>query len=153
MGYTHYWYQPVGKPIPPSIWARIVKDVRKVLKVCKTPLLAEYDEPGTKPQITKDVIRFNGVDQDGHETFFFERSPEQATHRAGEPEVFNFCKTARKPYDAAVCACLIVINEHAGDLVRVSSDGDAPEWLPGLELACNATGAELSIPFDVTAPA
>jgi len=49
--------------------------------------------------------------------------PDQPKPARGEGW-FEFTKTARKPYDSAVCACLIVLQYHLGVWFRVSSDGD-----------------------------
>ena len=50
------------------------------------------------------------------------------------PWVFNFCKTARKPYDTYVTATLIAALDHWGsDVVKVSSDGSIQEWEEGIE--------------------
>ena len=43
---------------------------------------------------------------------------------------FAFCKTARKPYDLAVCLSLLRIKEIAPDAIELSSDGDWDiEWV------------------------
>lgn len=147
MGYTHYWYQPVNKPIAPKVWALIVADVKKVLAETSNILWREYDQPDTKPEVADDLIAFNGCADAGHETFYFERAPAQADYRAKEPEVFNFCKTANKSYDTVVCACLTIIAHHAKKAVRVESDGDASDWVPGLTLAQGVTGLDIKNPI------
>ena len=43
---------------------------------------------------------------------------------------WSFCKTARKPYDLLVCACLIATHEILG--YDVSSDGDLEDWKPAI---------------------
>lgn len=147
MGYTHYWYQPKNKPIAPDVWALIVSDVQKVLNEASAILLREYDEPGTKPEVTADLIAFNGVGNAGHETFYFERAPKQPDYQSKKPEIFNSCKTANKSYDTVVCACLIIIAHHAGDAVLVKSDGDINDWAPGLNIARSVTGSNFAIPI------
>jgi len=71
-------------------------------------------------------ISLNGTKEFGHESFNL-------------PEFFSagsdFCKTARKPYDTVVVACLIVLKHYLGDNVRVASDGDSEDWDSGLFLA------------------
>jgi len=42
------------------------------------------------------------------------------------------CKTARKPYDFAVCGVLILAYNYLPDIVLVTSDGDAYDWDPAL---------------------
>lgn len=46
---------------------------------------------------------------------------------------FNFCKTARKPYDFFVCAVLILAKIHFGDRIKVSTDGTLEDWLPVID--------------------
>lgn len=36
---------------------------------------------------------------------------------------FQFCKTARKPYDTAVTACLLLAKHHFGSAIEITSDG------------------------------
>jgi hypothetical protein len=56
---------------------------------------------------TADQIRFEG--RPGCETFLIERVSTRG--RAEEP-VFEFCKTQRLPYDAAVERCLQILQAH-----------------------------------------
>jgi hypothetical protein len=56
----------------------------------------------------------------GHETFVIERKARpQEGHRKDEDTLFSFCKTARKPYDLMVQACLILYKH---------SDGEMDDW-------------------------
>ena len=79
-------------------------------------------EPMKPVEASPRRVRFNGVGDDGREMFLIRRD------RAG---FGNFRKTARKPYDAVVCACLIAFVRHFGRHVTVVSDGfngpDLPE--------------------------
>lgn len=65
MGYTHYWYRP--RVIPDAIFRRIGGDFEKLI----VPLsdagieLAGGLGEGT-PEITEDVVRFNGLNACGH---------------------------------------------------------------------------------------
>jgi len=56
---------------------------------------------------TAEDVRFEG--SPGCETFLIERVSTRG--RAEEP-VFEFCKTQRLPYDAAVERCLRILKEH-----------------------------------------
>jgi hypothetical protein len=124
MGYTHYWnhYQS----IPQDKWEKIAVDTMKVFDYCEEnniPLQFEHDvqEP---PKVSDTLIRFNGVGGDGHETLFIEK--ERAID-SNDP--FNFCKTARKPYDLAVGLVLLVMAKHASDEIKISSDGHwSSDW-------------------------
>ena len=64
----------------------------------------------------KDIIWFNGDADDGldHETFLVDLTE---TGR-------NFCKTARKPYDTLVLACIIA-GEKFGVFEKWSTDADS----------------------------
>jgi hypothetical protein len=90
MGYTHYWINI--QTINSEQWRDICAFAHKTIKEENVPLLFEYDEPETEPDINEALIRFNGDDEDGHETFLLER----------EATDFQFCKTSRKPYDVVV---------------------------------------------------
>lgn len=128
MGYTHYWNNT--KPFTPDFLA----DVRAVIRCTDVPLLREYNQPGTKPEIGDSLVAFNGVGENGHETFCM---------RPGEE--FDFCKTQCKPYDVAVVAILALAADHG--LAIVSSDGCRDEWGQGVALACRATGRKVSNPI------
>lgn len=135
MGYTHYWYGL--RPFTADEWRNIGADVAAVLERSTVPVGWEYDEPDRKPQIDAELIRFNGVGEDGHETFYFERSP----------EAFTFCKTARKPYDRLVCAALIIAAKHAPHALRITSDGSPAEWETARMLVAQSLGEGYSVPI------
>jgi hypothetical protein len=65
-----------------------------------------------------------------HETFLVEQhytpNPWEQLE-PGEP-ILGFCKTAYKPYDICVTACLIVLKHYFGAQVAISSDGEAQDW-------------------------
>jgi hypothetical protein len=75
--------------------------------------LAGCDGEGD-PEFTTDEIRFNGIEDDSHETFALGK----------RYNGFKFTKTARNPYDRHVLACLILAKKYFGDAIKVSSDGD-----------------------------
>jgi len=132
MGYTHYWDHP---EVDEESFKKFADDVRLVLKRSKVKVQYEYDEY-REPEITNDVVRFNGVGDDGHETFVMNR---KATE-------FEFCKTARKPYDEIVTACLLCAVDHLPGF-DVRSDGYWGEWKEGADLYEKATGREAKCPF------
>jgi len=109
MGYTHYWKmdKPMKglMPLQKELVLEVLKENKKFL----------FGPMGTgKPIFTDDMISLNGnakTDED-HETFEvnFRQSSE-----------FEFCKTARKPYDLAVCKLLCVFSLSEG--FNFSSDG------------------------------
>lgn len=81
-------------------------------------------------------INFNGVGDLSHESF------ELRDYYKNNRD-FEFCKTAEKPYDVVVVACLIVLNHYLGDNIQVSSDGKTYDWFDGLELASSILGLKL----------
>lgn len=85
----------------------------------KTPLISNYEANFNGTHATDPDADF------GHETF----------HLSIDTSGFWFCKTARKPYDAAVCGMLAVAEAVSGSKIRVSSDGDPEEWIYACELA------------------
>jgi hypothetical protein len=105
--------------------AAAVSDMEKLIKASPVPLAGGLGKG--KPKITtgKSVV-FNGVEKDGndHETFSF---PDDGGR--------NFCKTAQKPYDLVVVACLAAAKDRLGPLLEVSSDGDPDEWEEGVAFA------------------
>lgn len=139
MGYTHYWYRPVGVHISPKAWKKICADVEAVLAAAakEVPLAEHYDVP-RPPLVNDSEICFNGVGDDGHETFSVTRKcPQQPQHRSKEPMYFEFCKTAYKPYDAVVVSVLAVLRRHLPKWEFHSDGGvevfDSPKYAPTAE--------------------
>ena len=131
MGYTHYFSNT--KTIPLVQWNKLTKDVNKLMKHSnKNKVVArEYDDTNTPPVINENQISFNGIGDDGHETFFIKR-------KGGNNE---FCKTARKPYDLIACVTLILYSNHVKG-TEISSDGDLDdiEWQSAVSLANDLFG-------------
>ncbi len=100
MGYTHYWETDRAlkvSVIQATLIAEILKEHADVLDI------ADHGPS---------VLDFNGIGEEAHENFYVEY---------GKNIKFAFCKTARKPYDIAVCKCLLVLSLSAG--FNFSSDG------------------------------
>lgn len=76
-------------------------------------------------------INFNGAGEYAHENLLLRE-------HFNQNESFNFCKTARKPYDTCVTACLIVLKHYLGDNVDIGSDGERTDWIAGLFLVRSA---------------
>lgn len=103
MGYIHYWDKPKNS----------IKDNDKLIeirghldKIIKNSNIIQWEEDiNQSPELYIDWcnncvnIRFNGINEKGHETFIFDNRGD-----------FNFCKTNRKPYDLVVCKCLLILN-------------------------------------------
>ena len=106
MGYTNYWYNK--RAFTDDEWKR-VKDEYKWLTEMGEEIIVDQSE-------NKDEIMFNGMAIKGldHETFYI--------NKKNDKESFNFCKTARKPYDLAVWHLLYFINNETGAMKKISRD-------------------------------
>jgi hypothetical protein len=131
MGYTHYWTIN-QKEISPESWFGFMQEFTKI----ETEFHGKIDHTtDQKYKIDTENIFFNGVGEQSHETFYMNRKNEMKESYTGEIEHFNFCKTARKEYDIAVCCALIIAKKHFGDIIKVSSDGiDEDGWDKAKEL-------------------
>jgi hypothetical protein len=142
MGYTHYYYLP--EVIEQDTFDAIVADIQKVTKASGVTLSGDWERL-IPPVLDDDMVLFNGVGEGAHETFYFSQTwtpayPGREPHRDDAGRIFHFCKTARKFYDIAVTAALIVVKHHLGELAHVSSDGENADWQPGRDLAQSTLG-------------
>jgi hypothetical protein len=140
MGYTHYWkFKDVPRGNAKNAEESYQLAIRQCQRVIKTynAEMKKIDDKhperlsGYSAHTKVDEyggLKFNGVGELAHEDF-------TAREHYSENEGFNFCKTAQKPYDTVVTACLIVLEYYMGGLIEVSSDGDSTDWESGLELA------------------
>jgi len=138
MGYTHYWYRPrtIGKPI----WGEIARDVTKVLaEVDKTKPLAGHDGTGSM-SLGRDEIVFNGREPEDYETFCLTRVCATRCRDDHDGRHFDFCKTAKRPYDLAVMAVLVVLKHHLKDAAVVYTDGENADWHPAMFLCQELLG-------------
>lgn len=120
MGYTHYWTIKEELPREKFIeWAEGVKVIVETAVEAGIPLGNGLGED--KPEISDNVIVFNGVGAGGHESFGI----------SIDDEGFDFCKTAAKPYDAVVTATLIHAKKIFGAAIEIKSDGEWAEWEGG----------------------
>lgn len=113
MGYTHYW--TIKEPISADAFTKLQEGIKAIIETAVDAGIPIADES------TDGTIAFNGVGGNAHETFVIQ---------VGDKE-FNFCKTAEKPYDAVVCASLILLKKELGAEVEISSDGGWHRWLGG----------------------
>ena len=136
MGYTHYWSPSVA--LHDAGRAEAFKNCAKVIAAAGRDIAFESDEPKKRPvcDVDSGLIRFNGIGEDGHETFYFQY---------GGP--WSFCKTNNKHYDIYVTACLLVLN-HFG-LADISSDGDCYDWESGTICAKEVTGLNIVVPESI----
>ena len=123
MGYTHYWtFNKKVKDITngESAFKTAVELFKRGLEIASDKHNLYYpDLLGNgvglgEPIIEDDKLIFNGKRPDDYETFAI----------TTESEGFDFCKTARYPYDVFVCLALLCFEYVFGDKIGVSSDGD-----------------------------
>lgn len=136
MGYTHYFEQKAE--VEPRRWHDVAARAKRIIDAAPCEIRREYDE-SEPPTVTADLIRFNGADDAGYETFYLERSS------VG----FHFCKTDRRPYDAVVVAILLVLDKYAPGCHDIASDGRAASWEAGKALAESALGERFDLPAGV----
>ena len=151
MGYTHYWNFK-GKVAPKDIkdgdkkFKKAVDLSKKCLETCngktrypnwgddrytkEEPMVLAGGNGLGKPTITDTLICFNGErkNDNWHETCYIDLN---------EPG-WTFCKTARKPYDTAVCLALLSFKDAFGDDFEYSSDGGDEEWEYAKEIFAKA---------------
>ena len=138
MGYTHYmqFEKCHGN-------TKRVEDLyQQAIKDCNLIVNQYYDDhKGTELSLSGysahtdnySGINFNGKGRLGHEDFILREHFKQNRN-------FEFCKTAQKPYDVVVTACLVVLKYYLKEFINISSDGKYKDFNAGLNLAIFATG-------------
>ena len=136
MGYTHYWaFNKKVKDITngESAFKTAVELFKRGLEIARDKHNLDYaDLLGNgmgvdEPIIEDDELIFNGKRPDDCETFAI----------TTESEGFDFCKTARCPYDVFVCLALLCFEDVFGNQIEVSSDGDRDNdegWIKAKEI-------------------
>lgn len=132
MGYTHYFTQK--KQPSTEQWQALKEKVIRVFNVMRTTPADRFRVCDGSGEITlyqaQDLfieqgqsICFNGATKLGldHETFYL-------TQKCNKN--FEFCKTARKPYDFLVVAVLILADYYCPNCYNISSDGSKDDWHP-----------------------
>ena len=121
MGYTHYLR--FKNAVTKERMSKASADVKKAFELIKSesPNIVIKNGVGKdEPIINERIICFNGdasKDED-LETFSVQV----------DDKGFNCCKTGRMPYDVYVCVACLVLKEHFGDDLRISSDGIGGEY-------------------------
>jgi hypothetical protein len=135
MGYTHYWDQ--ASNITDEQWEKFSNFVRKAIELSSPQIVGGHGEAGTEPEVSDELVSFNGLGDYSHETFYVSRK---------NPE-WSFCKTAMKPYDGLVVACLVAGKE-IGVFSGWSSDGERHEHNEGYDLYEKASAESDEKPSD-----
>lgn len=132
MGYTHYW--SLRKPFKGKTQI-VERAYQKALKDCQRAIKAYYSINGGLSGYSAHTavgqyggLYVNGKGDEMHEPF-------SLREHYSQNENFNFCKTAQKPYDTVVVACLTILKHYLKDQIVVSSDGDKDDWKRGVNLA------------------
>lgn len=151
-------------------WTKIVKDCRRLRRNMPEhsessggyykdePLMIDGDtyynriqkgknkgkiSPRPQSRMNKHEIYFNGCDADhnnddlGHETFYLSRDGKNS----------RFCKTARKPYDLMVQACLLVAKYHNPNRISIDTDGWDEDWEVAIAFVKDVLGYTIENPF------
>jgi hypothetical protein len=139
LGYTHYW-NIANVSQHSTRWGHLFTDLGKIVKASPVPL-GSWDGELPKPAVGDGKISFNGLGDDSHETFQISSSNLDTDRRW-------FCKTARKPYDIVVVACLATLKDIFGDECSVSSDGGRDEWADGVLFASGVLGRIIENPIE-----
>ena len=163
MGYTHYFPHT---EVSEEVWSAMLKDFEKmydaipdhnkslningypedkVQLACWNPDSSVSWSPCTSFKQLLDSSKDN-------KEFYFNGFPESLSHetfvlvqQGGED--FMFCKTANKPYDLMVCACLVIYNFHSSETIDISSDGDWDDWRDAMKFVGNVLEAEYVMKF------
>ncbi len=140
MGYTHCW--KTSEPFTTQQWEGLKQFARTAIRMLpkhsesaggfykKAPLAVAMGVSAKRHIRIDGSGRYEGLDL-SHESFVFENVPTE----------FDFCKTARKPYDLVVCAVLIQARILHPRGVTLSTDGVAEDWLPALEFHNRVVGS------------
>lgn len=128
MEYTHYWrdvkfanLNNVNEKF--KLFKKLIKKNHKHIYTAgnkySTKLLVIQREYNIDLpiELTEEYCVFNGKDDLGHETFYIDNNIN-----------FNFCKTARKPYDFFVTAYLMLLANDASFIGKITTDGNSGDW-------------------------
>ena len=139
MGYTHYWnfrknpkdckdgskkfakavelLNKCLEKVPAELEVETYDEKNNTTKTVKVPFVLKGGNGEGEPKFTNELVCFNGdasMDYD-HETCYIALDTDND---------FDCCKTARKPYDVAVCLTLLCFKKTFGEDFSYSSDGD-----------------------------
>lgn len=145
MGYTHYWNFNFKKTneldykLALRQCQRIIRRHNRELKAEDVKHPSRLSGYSVHTKVGKYTgLHFNGTKDMGHEDFSLR---EHLIENTG-----GFCKTAQKPYDVCVVACLIILKHYLKEGFTCESDGQHFDWIDGLTLAKRLGIKGLSIP-------
>lgn len=143
MGYSHYF--SIKSTATPEMYKAFSEEAHQILTIADAmtsiDIADSMGEIMSGWQANDEAVSFNGYGENSHETFRV--TPTDSG--------FNFCKTAEKPYDTVVVACLIALYRAYGDSVEISSDGNRSDWAAGSHLYQMAVQRTAIIPIPMGA--
>lgn len=154
MGYTHYHIRDNRNKGSAYFYGKLALDAKAIIAEAQKRGITICGGNGEgEPEFTEGYFSLNGnaeANKD-YETFMWEALPEQPEWQAKQDgnDIFDFCKTQHRPYDAVVTAILIRAKVIYGDLVTVRSDGSWSEWQAGREIYEAVFGEIAPNPFGV----
>ena len=122
MGYTHYWTDNGRRQAISEAALLIINQLAQ--RAYQDGIIQRECDDDRPPLITAKLIRFNGVGEQGHETFYFDA-------QASDP--WACCKTALKPYDDLVMRVLLVLAYHWPGMELRSDGAFDHEWIEALD--------------------
>lgn len=135
MGYTHYWRFTAPAHGEKQ---KVEKAYQAAIKECAKIVRTYYAVNGGLSGYTAHtpIGQYGGLKVNGKGNLMHEDFTMRDTFIENlEPDNWHFCKTARKPYDIVVVACLIVLSHRLPKHFRADSDGTKGDWVDGLKLA------------------
>mgnify|MGYP000085430256 CR=1 FL=1 len=151
MGYTHYWNQ--SRAFTDEEWTKVVDIFETCLNAAQDKNIVITLSDETKKPSAHEILQELRELRSGEKTRIYFNGLEGSDDLAHETMVltkdaggFGFCKTAYKPYDVIVTAFLCAVESLVGCPINTSSDGDAEDWQPGLQLAKFLFGPKVTLP-------
>lgn len=146
MGYTHYFQFTVPKGIKAAVleakYQTAIKECAKLTRVWNREASERNADEERLSGFTAHTkpgqyggLEVNGKGENAHESFDLREHFKQNIEADGAFGGSGFCKTARKPYDAVIVACLAVLKYRLGNAIQVSSDGRHSDWTDGVAFA------------------
>lgn len=147
MGYTHYWSFNKAHRLETkkaeSAYQKAIKECNKFIQAYQSEAIGLNRLSGYSAYTSEyGGIKINGKQKMQHEDFTMRE-------HFNQNEGFHFCKTARKPYDIVVVGCLIILKAHLGELIDISSDGYAEDWIDGQRLVERLIKKRYTIPLSI----
>lgn len=138
MGFTRYFFRPaVLAKEGFTLFAAEVQTIFAAAEAMGITLAGGHGEG--KAEADAEGVWFNGSAElrEDFETLYI--AQEESGRVDADGLIHGFCKTERRPYDAAVVAVLLSLKHHF-PMVRFESDGGPEDLAQGVALYEQATG-------------